>query len=274
MGKNSFFLDLKICLSYKKTLMTMSSKFFWRRIHSLMGLWLILYLSYHLLVNSQAAIWLGNDSAGFVRLVNTLENLPYLHVIEWLFIGIPLLVHGIWGVKRALESKINSVPSSGNKPSLPYERNRAFTWQRLTSWVLLFGILFHVIQMRFLEQPRKNEQGQYWVQITQDPKLESLAERLGAQICPGPQGELILSGDTPGVAILFMVRETFKNLWMQIFYTLFVISAAFHAFNGFWTALLTWGVLLSYRSQRALIPVGWIGAFILSFLGLLAIWGT
>src|SRR5690348_61644 len=102
-----------------------SATFIWRRIHSLMGLWLVLYLIEHLLVNSQAALWLGEDGAGFIRLVDHIQALPYLQVIEVVFIGFPLAVHAIWGVHRALTARLNSYGGEGKAPSLPYGRNRA-----------------------------------------------------------------------------------------------------------------------------------------------------
>src|SRR5579872_295953 len=85
-----------------------SSAFLWRRVHSLMGLWLVLYLIVHLIVNSQAALWIGDDGSGFVRLVNSLESLPYLQVVETVFIAIPLAVHGGWGIHRAWSARLNS----------------------------------------------------------------------------------------------------------------------------------------------------------------------
>lgn len=59
--------------------------FIWRRLHSLMGLWLVLFLIEHLLTNSQAALWLGDNGRGFVNMVNAIHNLPYLEVIELTF---------------------------------------------------------------------------------------------------------------------------------------------------------------------------------------------
>lgn len=314
-----------------------SSPFLWRRVHSLMGLWLVLYLCIHLLTNSQAALWVGEDGIGFIRLVNSLESLPYLRVIEIVFIAIPLLVHLVWGVKRALSAKSNAYNLNKSSPSLPYERNKAFTWQRLTSWILLFGILGHVVQMRFLEQPKEasfNNQKQYIQKITFDEGLYTLGPRLGvnfyslkeikalkesqqepAQSLPEvslQQGmeptvyeadkeatlsvlqlegekqrwlhtlesfslneqQVLAACPAPGTAILLMVRDTFKNPWMVGLYTLFVLAAVFHAANGLWTALITWGILLSYRSQKAFLPVSYLFMALLGFLGLAAIWGS
>ena len=74
--------------------------------------------------------------------------------------------------------------------------------------------------------------------------------------------------------MLLMVRDTFKSPLMACLYTIFVLAAAFHALNGVWTALITWGAILSYRSQVALRPLIWIGMALLVFLGMAAIWGS
>lgn len=305
---------------------SISSAFIWRRVHSLMGFWLVIYLIEHLIVNSQATLWIGDDGIGFIRLVNFLESLPYIQIIESLLIGFPLLVHGIWGIKRALQARVNSFPNNKTSPSLSYSRNHAFTWQRLSSWILLFGLIGHVIQMRFVEHPHKvivDNQVRYLNRITFDEGLYTLAPRLGATLYSGkeikelcnPQkrkisppetfapreahiidniqqanqnsayieqlksftlspNEVIAQSPSPGVGMLLVLRNTFKIPLMAILYTIFVLAAAFHAFNGFWTFLITWGVILSYRSQKAMIPVSVIGISILSFLGLAAIWGS
>lgn len=253
-----------------------SSTFVWRRVHSLMGLWLIIYLIEHLIVNSQAVLWLGDDGIGFIRLVNLLESLPYLQVIEIVFIGIPLLIHGVWGVKRALTAKTNDGKSDGSKPALHYGRNRSFTWQRLTSWILLFGIIAHVVQMRFIEMPKKvhvDNKVVHVVRLNPDPAIESLAKRICVEITRDGD-KIIATAATPGKAMLLMVRETFKSPIMAILYSIFVLAAAFHAFNGFWTSLITWGAILSYRSQKAFLPICWMGVALLAFLGLAAIWGS
>jgi succinate dehydrogenase / fumarate reductase cytochrome b subunit len=252
---------------------TISNFFLWRRIHSLMGLWLVIFLIEHLIVNSQAALWLGDDGIGFVRLANLLESLPFLQVFEVILIGVPIAVHGIWGVRRALMAKTNVQKSNGGAPSLPFERNRAFRWQRLTSWILLFGILGHVVQMRFLDYPKKLSPTSYQVTVADDPAMESLSQRLGIAVVK--EGDhVIATAETPGKAMLLTVRDTFKSPTYCILYTIFVLAAAFHAFNGFWTSLITWGVMLSSRSQRAVLPICWVGVALLAFLGLAAIWGS
>lgn len=298
-----------------------------------MGLWLVLYLTLHLLTNSQAALWIGDDGSGFIRMVNWLESMPYLQLVESVLIGIPLLIHGIWGIKRAMDAKINSSQGDGSRPGLKYDRNRAFTWQRLTSWILLVGLIGHVIQMRFVDAPKKarGPMGeQYFTRVSFDEGLYTLAARLHVGLF-GPDdvagvakqvkemgglsgfkagrkgvyspdedsarvmvqnslqekewmetlasfrlkdNEVVIVSSNPGTAFLLMVRDTFKSPVMAVLYTIFLLAAAFHAFNGFWTFLITWGMILSYRSQRAMIPIGVLGIVMLSILGVAAIWGS
>lgn len=191
--------------------------FIWRRVHSLTGIWLVLFLIEHLLTNSQAALLIGDDGSGFVRAVNWLQELPYLHVIEVTLLGIPFLIHGIWGVKYLFQAQSNVFPSDGSTPSLPqYARNQAYTWQRMTSWILLFGILAHVIHMRFIDYPTAahlNNQPVFLVDLQKDRGLYTLSKRLGFEIYNREQlealkqeaalhlGPLEASKDTPEMLI-------------------------------------------------------------------------
>lgn len=250
--------------------------FIWRRIHSLMGLWLVLFLSEHLLTNSQAALWIGDNGAGFVRMVDMIHNLPYLHVIELSLIGVPLLIHMVWGIKYALQGKMNSFRGNGTSPVIKTYRNRAYSWQRITSWFLLIFIIGHVVKFRFLEYPEQRKvEGQvhYIVSVSQDPRLPSLAEKLQVLLYE-EKGEWFAESDKFGTATLLSVRDTFKNPFYVALYTLFVMAACFHAYNGFWTFLITWGWVLKMSAQRAwtLVSVCLIALFI--FLGLSAVWGS
>jgi succinate dehydrogenase / fumarate reductase cytochrome b subunit len=160
--------------------------FIWRRAHSLTGLWLVLFLIEHLFTNSQAALWIGDDGSDFIRSVNFLKNLPYLQVIEIVFLGIPFFIHGLWGVRYLMTGIGNSFSTDGSSPSLgQYPRNQAYTWQRITSWILFIGIIAHVVQMRFIEYPVStklaNEQF-YLVRISDDQGLTTLSNRLGVSI--------------------------------------------------------------------------------------------
>jgi succinate dehydrogenase / fumarate reductase cytochrome b subunit len=303
-----------------------SRAFIWRRAHSLTGIWLVLFLIEHLLTNSQAALFIGDDGSGFVSAVNFIKGLPYLPVIEITLLGIPLLIHGIWGIQYLFQGKMNVFPTDGSTPSLPqYSRNQAYTWQRITSWILLFGITAHVVQMRFLEYPSSaslDGQHFYLVRLSRDNGLYTLSQRLGFDLYSASQiqeiskntsehlGPLQAIEETPdglieaqrnrekkdwisaleaqkineadilavsksfGVAELLMVRDTFKSPLMILLYTGLVLAACFHAFNGLWTFMISWGVTLTAASQNLMRSIATGLMVLIAFLGLAAIWGT
>jgi len=309
-----------------------------------MGLWIVLFLIEHLLTNSQAALLIGKDGEGFIRAVNVIKHLPYLPVIEIVLLGVPILFHGILGIKYLLTAKMNAFETRMNRPKLnKYSRNQAFSWQRITSWILLFGILAHVGYMRFYMYPKESQVGDrsyYFVRVGMDPGLYTVADRLGVKLYDRasiheaeqtiqsleehldemtPEVEWIqdksdqpyhyqeqtedllhhyqtleekkvfLNGLTKrvpasdqviaeaadfGTATLLIVRDSFKSVFKSILYTIFVLAAVFHGFNGLWTFMLTWGIVLKMRSQSR--AVNWCtGIMILiGFLGLASIWGT
>jgi succinate dehydrogenase / fumarate reductase cytochrome b subunit len=318
--------------------------FVWRRLHSLFGLWIVLFLFEHLLTNSQAALLIGDDGNGFVRMVNAIHNLPYLEVIEIFLIGVPILFHAVLGVKYLWTGKFNSHRTNGAKPSLRENaRNHAYTWQRITSWILLFLLIFHVVRFRFIEYPHsvfQNNTQMYLVRVGMDNGLYSVADRLGVKIFSHEDIErelaeirtreaekslvdasrnilnekipssgiydshkdLIISSaqsylqkrafvealgefslkptevvcvaEKFGTATLLTVRDTFKNPYYVALYTIFVLAACFHGFNGLWTFLITWGMILSMASQKRMLKFA-IGLMVLvTFLGLVAVWGT
>jgi succinate dehydrogenase / fumarate reductase, cytochrome b subunit len=242
-----------------------------------MGLWFVLFLMEHLLTNSQAALWLGDNGKGFVALVNLYHNLPYVEVIELTLIGVPILLHAILGIKYLLTGKFIYGRSDGSTPVISSPRNRAYNWQRITSWALLFFIVFHVVKFRFLEYPDKvlvGNETHYAVTVTPDDGLYKVADRLGVVLSDLKQGELLAVSKDFGTATLMSVRDTFKNPYYIGLYTLFVLAACFHACNGFWTFLITWGWILKMSAQRAWTTVAVVLMVVLIFLGLAAVWGT
>jgi succinate dehydrogenase / fumarate reductase cytochrome b subunit len=86
--------------------------------------------------------------------------------------------------------------------------------------------------------------------------------------------QVIAASKEFGTALLLNVRNAFKSPFECILYTIFVLSAVFHAFNGLWTFCITWGIVLKMRSQRQAVNVC-IGLMaLMGFLGLMSIWGT
>lgn len=296
--------------------------FIWRRLHSLLGLWLVIFLTQHLFVNSQAALFIGDDGKGFIQSANFLESLPYLPILEFLILGLPLLIHTVWGILYLFTAKYNSYGNNGKTSYLPYSRNKAYTWQRITAWLLVIGIGAHVVHMRFVERPVMVQQGAdkyYLVKVDADPGIHSLAERLNVELFdqyliressksvqPPPLAqanekfaekkaqkefvkktenvealtqtlqdhEVVAVANNFGTAELLMLRETFKMPIMLVLYTLLVLTAVYHAFNGLWTFCISWGMTLNQRSQKWMLNVS-IGLMVLvGILGLSAVWLT
>ena len=321
------------------TSQTLPRAFVWRRLHSLMGLWLVLFLIEHLLVNSQAALLLGDNARGFIEGVNAIHNLPYLPAIEIFLLGVPLLFHGVLGVKYLFKSKFNSRLTDGTTPSLQkYGRNHAFTWQRLTSWILLVGIILHVAKFRFIDYPDSlnlGEHSYYFIPVSVDKGLYTVADRLGVKLYSADQitqerkefedrqdeqaliaasqtfsesktydhqqqviltsaqayqqklqwievlekqtiaqDQVVAVAKDFGTASVLAVRDTFKHPVYVGLYTLFVLAACFHAFNGLWTFCITWGVVLKVAAQQRILRWAWVLMILITFLGLAAIWGT
>lgn len=305
------------------TTQAISQAFLWRRLHSLTGLWLAIFIIFHLLTNSQAALFIGDDGSGFIRSVNSIHDTPFLPLVEIVILAIPILIHTIWGIKYLRTASYNSFGNSGHTSYLPeYPRNHAYTWQRITSWILVAGILAHIVHMRFMEYPEsavKGEKHSYMVRVSQDEGLYTLAERLGVHlynanevqalkgkavtlpetVSSNPQdlikkqavqqelnwlkaiekrslnqGELMAVADNFGTAELLMVRDTFKSPVMIALYTILVLTACFHAFNGLWTFMISWGVTLSARAQHLMRRVSVTLMVAVAGLGLCAVWLT
>lgn len=221
----------------------------------------------------QAALPIGDDGQSFIQAVNAIHEIPFLTFVEILIIALPLAVHAIFGLRILMTGKANSYGYDGKAPYLPeYGRNRAYTWQRITSWILLVLIAFHVVQMRFIESPIKTQEG-YTVLVTKDSGLATLAPRLHVEVME-KEGRLVALAKDFGTAELLMVRETFKSPLNMLLYTILVLAACFHGFNGLWTFMITWGVVMSESAQRIMLKGATFLMFLVAFFGLATIYLT
>ena len=91
---------------------------------------------------------------------------------------------------------------------------------------------------------------------------------------PLKEGELIAVSNNFGAAELLMVRDTFKVPVMIVLYTILVLATCFHAFNGLWTFMISWGVTLTQRAQQLMWLVSVALMVIVGGMGLSAIWLT
>ncbi len=274
------------------------SRFLMKRFHSFFGLCLLFFLMEHLFTNSQAA--LTQNGKGFIRSVEFLHSIPMLGLIEFLTLGLPFVIHIIWGLAYVTQAKLNSRKSKGGTPSLgKFKENKAFTWQRITALLLVIGVLFHVYDMRFNRYPITSDAtGEGYVvrlhheRLVQNEPFEvnvipantlvgNAKTAFGNDIweeiienAPLRPGEVYAKTSSSAEAIFLNLKDTFANPWLSILYTLFVVMATFHAFNGLWTLCVTWGVVTTEKGFKCVRTVTIVLMMIFTFLGLAAIWGT
>jgi succinate dehydrogenase / fumarate reductase, cytochrome b subunit len=66
-----------------------------------------------------------------------------VHVLEWVFIFLPLLYHGLYGIYGS------GIAATANVGEYPWSGNWLYTAQRWTGIIAFAYILYHVIDMRF-----------------------------------------------------------------------------------------------------------------------------
>jgi succinate dehydrogenase / fumarate reductase cytochrome b subunit len=116
-----------------------SREFLFRRMHSLLGVIPVtLFLFIHLFTNSYAT----RGEQAFNDKVATLEGLPFLPFIEFVFIFLPLLYHGVYGMYVAYTSGYNASKYS-------WFRNIMFTLQRSSGVFTFIFIIYHLWTTRF-----------------------------------------------------------------------------------------------------------------------------
>lgn len=207
-------------------------EFLLRRLHSLSGLVPVgAYMVIHLATN--ASVLSGPNV--FQDNVDRIHALgPFLPIVEWTFIFIPLLYHSLYGVVIML----GWVP---NNSEYPYVNNFRYTLQRVTGVIAFAFIGYHVWQMHYMGEPFGG--GQF------DPHhaTSSAAAAIG-----GPSGE---------------------SFWIPMIYAVGVLACVYHLANGIWTMGITWGVWISPAAQRkASLACGAFGVA-LAALGLAALSG-
>jgi len=114
------------------------NEFYLRRVHSLLGIIPIgAFLVVHLMVNHQAT----QGAEAFNKASMFMESLPFLIIVEFLFIYIPILYHGLYGIHIAFTAKENIGHYS-------IFRNWMFALQRVTGVITFIFIFVHLWQTR------------------------------------------------------------------------------------------------------------------------------
>ncbi len=211
-------------------------EFLIRRLHSLTGIVFGAYVCVHLLTN--ASILAGSEA--FQNNVYRIHGIgAILPVIEWVFIFLPILFHAFVGIAITA----GMIPNNQN---YPYGANWRYTVQRITGLYLFFFVFYHVFHMHGWFH------FDWWLKI---------AEPWG-----GAQFKPYNAASTAGLAL--------QNTLVAFLYALGVLAAAFHFFNGIWTAGITWGIWTRPLAQSRALNVCLAGSVVLGCIGLSAIWGA
>ncbi len=119
--------------------MEQQKDFWFRRLHSLMGVIPVsVFLAFHLFVNSTATL----GAERYNESVAGIAGLPFLKIIEFLFIFLPLLYHGVYGMYIAFTSGYNA-------GRYTWFRNQMFVWHRISGVITFIFVVWHLWTTRF-----------------------------------------------------------------------------------------------------------------------------
>ncbi len=174
--------------------------FLLRRLHSLLGLIPVgAFLAFHMWENSQA--WQG--AAHYNEIVEKISSMNLVLLFEIVGIALPILFHAIYGIVIWASGKSNATRYG-------YLHNWMFVFQRVSGFVILAFVLFHVWQTR-------------------------IAAALDPAVAADLYGHMV---GVVGHPVMFAI------------YVLGTAFAAFHLGNGLWTMGISWGLTTTVRAQR------------------------
>jgi len=112
-------------------------------LHSLTGIIFGGYVVVHLLINA-TLLQGGTGATDIYQLqVDKIHSLPWLVVIEWTFIYLPIIFHTLYGISIIFTGRPNT-----NRYG--YGKNYFYVAQRVSAILLVLFLLFHVLGMKGL----------------------------------------------------------------------------------------------------------------------------
>jgi succinate dehydrogenase / fumarate reductase cytochrome b subunit len=131
--------------------------FYWRRLHSLLGIIpLGAFLLEHFVSNSEAL----KGVEGYKQVVVLLNALPLKTILEWGFIFLPLAFHALYGLYIWWRGK-------SNVSTYPWLGNWCYLAQRLSALYLLFFVSWHVWSLRFSGTVLAEQPGDAFLKVQQ-----------------------------------------------------------------------------------------------------------
>jgi succinate dehydrogenase / fumarate reductase cytochrome b subunit len=205
--------------------------FLLRRLHSLTGIVPIgVFLIAHLVTNSSVAwgkfglrgehgeLGLAQGGAAYfhkeVVWINT--QVPHLFLIE-VTLWAAIAFHSILGVVFALSGK-------SNVSRYAYQSNWRYLWQRISGYVGILFIFYHVATLRW-----------GWTFL----------------VPGGTQWDHNYAASTLAMCLRGHASEmTAAGILVSLGYFIGVSLLVFHFANGLWTAAITWGVTITQQAQK------------------------
>jgi succinate dehydrogenase / fumarate reductase cytochrome b subunit len=215
-------------------------EFLIRRLHSLLGLIPVgAFMCVHLVVNASVLEGVGTFQNNVYKIHGLGGLLP---LVEWVFIFLPLIFHGVLGVVIIR----GGLPNTAN---YPHAENIRYTLQRATGLIAFVFIFWHVFHMHGWIH------ADWWLDA-----IRRLREPFsGANFRP------YNAASTAG--------EALQSVIVVILYAVGVLSCVFHLANGIWTAGITWGVWTSPGAQKRAWHICAVFGVLLAIVGMGALIG-
>ena len=181
--------------------------------HSLSGIFPIgIFMVFHLFANSVSIFSADN----YNLIINFLRSLPFVELIEWLGIFLPIIFHAAYGIIIYTTAKPNQL-------QYRYSENWRYIFQRLTGVIALVYISFHILQFKTVHN------------LDYNYIAESLASYQYIEFLPS-----------------IPVLNPFSIYW---FYVIGLISTIYHFCNGIWSFCITWGITVGSKSQNVVLAI-------------------
>ena len=120
------------------------SSYFLRKLHSLSGVIPVgAFLAEHFWSNSTALV----GARQYDETSQTLQAIPFRLFVEWAFIFLPILFHGVYGIYIWLRGQ-------SNVSQYPWVKNWLFTLQRYTGLIAFAYIGWHLYTERWITHGR------------------------------------------------------------------------------------------------------------------------
>jgi succinate dehydrogenase / fumarate reductase, cytochrome b subunit len=214
-------------------------EFIVRRVHSLLGL---IPVGAFLMVHVATNVTILDGPKTFQARVDQIHSLgpSTLLGVEWGFIFLPILFHGLVGL---------AIVARGHRNvwHYPHAENFRYTLQRWSGVIAFVFIIWHVFHTRgwFLSE--------WW--------MEHVTRPLG-----GGTFDAEHAAATAAAAIQ-AVR------WIAVAYAVGTLASVYHLANGVWTMGITWGLWTSPRAQRWATWVCALGGVAMALVGMAALVG-